>query len=138
KPCVIESDKRLDEIFRGKFKWLDKPMTAEEDTPSKPVKTFKSGTILPNTNPKGTEEENEDDNLEASGHPTTAKSATAVDEEDVTEEFEEAVANDLKISKVKGHGYTVRDGDKKLTEEPLRTSTQVKSFLARHCGEEKE
>jgi hypothetical protein len=57
------------------------------------------------------------------------------DEQDHSEDFELAVQNDLKVTHVKGEGYTIRDGRKSVTDKPLRTRTQVEAKLKEYTEE---
>jgi hypothetical protein len=68
-----------------------------------------------------TQEEEEDDGEE-------------IDGDDVTDDFDDAKDNDLRVTHVVGTGYTIHDGKKAVNAEPLRTKTQVNSRLKDYIG----
>ena len=69
--------------------------------------------------------------------PAVKKGAKTAKEDsrDVTEKFEVAGDNGLTVVQIKGEGFHVLDGNKKLTKSPLSKKGEVDAFLDKHVGE---
>lgn len=151
---VIETDLKLDELFRDKFikegsrqdvKSTPMPtakrkvhLDEDEDTPTASEAEERKAKKVPQDEPaRGGDGMVEDDTVEDDddGDDEEAKpkkKAAPKDAKEVTKSFKVAVDNDFKVFHSKEKGYEVKDGDKTLNTKPIKNKAKVTKFLEEH------
>lgn len=126
---VVESEHELDKLFVGKF--VKNP--TEEP---KPKKGTRRAVDLEEDEDQPTQDKAEDAEDDAE-EETEEEHHDEKEPKDVTERFDLAVKNDLKVFFAgKAEGYTVKDGKSVLNKKPLKTKAKVEKFLKEHLSED--
>lgn len=139
---VLETDLPLDTMWPAKFVRVDRTdhLTRAQHMRRQLASKNRARTTppAPMKAPQPAAVEVEEEETEETKTDTRAKAKDADDQlgrEDVTNQFEEAKPNKLKVTYVKGQGYTIHDGKKVVNETPLRASTQVHSEIKKYIEE---
>lgn len=115
----VDTAMPLDEMWPAK--WVK--VGSEEEAaraPRKGAKAAKAPRAAAKAPPPEAEAEEEDVDLEG---------------DDVTDDFDLAKDNDLKVMHVTGTGYTIYDGKNAINNEPVRTKTQATARLKDYVGD---
>lgn len=129
----------LDEMWPAKVARVDR--TLEEDEPEGTKPKAKSKVKAKTTKEVEPEDEDvEEEEAKPKGKADKKSKAKAADEEvegeDMTGDYPDAKANDLKVLYVKSKGYTIYDGKKAVNEKPIRDGKLVAAEIKRFVGTE--
>lgn len=146
---IIEDDRDLMSMFPNKFKKADvsAKASAGEKRHSAADITKEPPAVIKGRDQKVLKGPMQDDDSHGGSpdepppadDPSGIKEATvtlgeASEEVDVTDSFDEAVKNDLTVIHTKD-GFTVKDGEKKVNDDPVKTKAAVKKLIIGHLKE---